>query len=134
MGVLEEEAMPAWLSQIGPIVLIFIGAVLSAAGAIWALIQSDAQQQEIIRLNEHITNAVTGGNSYPLISPVFVARHGEQGDIRFLHLAHSGNYPVYDLVVLVTDVVRLRELQAKGTPYHERVHVAVPRWHDRPRI
>ena len=109
--------MPAWLSQIGPVVLIFIGAVLSVAGAIWAQVQSDGQQQEIIRLNENITNAVTGGDSYPLISPIFVARHGEQGDIQSLFLTHKGKYPVYDLVVLVTDVLKLKELHAKGGQY-----------------
>jgi hypothetical protein len=95
-----------------------IGAVLSAVGAIWAQIQSDKQQQEIIRLNEQITKTVTGGDSHPLISPVFLARHGEQGDIRSLHLGHRGKYPVYDLVVLVTDVVKLRQLAARGGPYN----------------
>lgn len=109
--------MPSWLNQIGPIALILIGAVLSAIGAIWAQIQSDKQQQEIIRLNEQITSTVTGGDSHPLISPVFVARHGEQGDIRALHLTHKGKYPVYDLVVLVTDVLKLRELHTRGGPY-----------------
>ena len=109
--------MVAWLNQIGPIALILIGAVLSAVGAIWVQVQSDRQQQEIIRLNEQITNAVTGGDSYPLVSPVFLASHGEQGDIRSLHLRHNGKYPVYDLVVLVTDVAKLRELAARGGPY-----------------
>lgn len=109
--------MGVWLNQIGPIALILIGGVLSAVGVIWAQVQSDRQQQEIIRLNEQITNAVTGADSYPLVAPVFLARHGEQGDIRSLHLVHNGKYPVYDLVVLVTDLMKLRELAARGGPY-----------------
>lgn len=116
LGVKEYE-MSGWLNQVGPIALILIGAVLSAVGAIWAQIQSDRQQNEIIRLNEHVTEAVTGGDSHPIVSPVFWARPNEQGDIRTLHLRHSGKYPVYDLVVRVTDVTKLRELSARGGHY-----------------
>jgi hypothetical protein len=106
--------MSNFLSQFGPITLMLLGAVLSIGGAIWAQLQNDRQQSEIIRLNRHITEAVTGGDSYPVVSPVFLARHGEQGDIRRLSLMHSGKYPVYDLVLRVTDVAKLRALSKKG--------------------
>jgi len=101
----------------GPTPLIFIGAIISAAGAVWAQIESNRQSQQVLELNQKITNTVTGGNSYPNIGPVFVARHGEQGDIRYLHLAHSGQYPLYDLVVIVTDLEKMDQLQKKGAPF-----------------
>ena len=97
--------------------LIGLGAVCSAAGAIMLYIDSDRQQREIIRLNETITSTVTGGDSYPLVSPVFVAAHGEEGDIRHLHLGHHGKHPVYDLVVIAYDVVKLRELTKRKQPF-----------------
>lgn len=109
--------MLAWFNQIGPITLILIGGLLSVAGAFWAQNQNDQQQREIIRLNEQITNTVTGGDSYPLVSPVFLARHGEQGDIRSFHLAHKGKFPVYDLEARITDIAKLQELTAKHGSY-----------------
>lgn len=102
----------------GPTSLIFVGAIISAVGAVWAQIDSNRQNHEILELNQKITNTVTGGDSYPDIGPVFVAKHGEQGDIRYLHLTHFGKYPLYDLVVIVTDLEKLDQLRKRGGPYN----------------
>ncbi len=106
--------MSNFFSQFGPITFMLLGAALSICGAIWAQLQNDQQQSEIIRLNQHITETITGGDSYPIVSPVFLPRSGEQGDIRRLSLGHNGRYPVYDLVVRVTDVAKLRALSKKS--------------------
>ena len=69
--------MSSFINNFGPIALIFTGAILSAIGALWAHFESNKQSQEIIRLNTEITATVTGGDSYPEVNPVFVAKHGE---------------------------------------------------------
>ena len=100
--------MSSFINSVGPIALVFIGAILSAIGALWAHIESKKQSEEIIRLNTEITSTVTGGDSYPEVNPVFVAKHGEQGDIRKYLLHHNGKFPVYDLVVVITDIEQMK--------------------------
>jgi hypothetical protein len=102
-----------WLNQFGPTALIITGAILSLAGAMWSQAQSNKQTDEILNLNRQITDTVTGGDSYPLALPVYLAKHGEQGEIRKVVLTHHGKYPIYDLVVIVTDLIAFEKEKAK---------------------
>jgi len=111
------KPMNSFISNYGPIAVIFTGAILSAIGALWAHFDSDKQSREILRLNTEITATVTGGDSYPEVNPVFVAKHGEQGDIRKYILHHVGKFPVYDLVVVINDIDAMRDELKKESQF-----------------
>ncbi len=105
-----------WFHQFGPTALIITGAVLSLAGAVWSQAQSNKQTDEILILNKQITETITGGDSYPIANPVYLANHGEQGEIKKLVLTHRGKYPIYDLVAIITDMVAFEKEHSKKIP------------------
>jgi len=85
-------------------------------GAVWSQGQSNKQTEKILNLNEQITETITGGDSYPIAMPVYIAKHGEQGDIRKIILSHRGKYPIYDLTVIITDLIACEEEHKKEMP------------------
>ncbi|NLW92973.1 MAG: hypothetical protein GXY34_15400 [Syntrophomonadaceae bacterium] len=102
-----------WINHFGPTSLIIIGAILSLIGAIWSQEQSNKQTDNILKLNKQITDAVIGGDSYPLAMPVWEAKYGEEGEIKKICLLHEGKDPIYDLVVIITDLIAFKNEQAK---------------------
>lgn len=105
-----------WLHQFGPTALIISGAIISLAGAVWSQAQSNKQTDEILNLNKQITETITGGNSYPMASPVYLAKHGEQGEINKIILSHKGKYPIYELAVTIIDMIAFEKEKNKAIP------------------
>jgi hypothetical protein len=120
--------MFTWISNNigGPAIVIFIGVVISAVGALWATMQQTASEQElrqkneeIAKLNRKIADSITGGDSYCYF---FIGRPGHKSNIVDLMLMSKGEYPLYDVSVKIDDVEKLlklvREKQQSGDmPY-----------------
>ena len=104
-----------WLHELwNSTTIVFLGATLSAIGAIWASNnragferELRAKSEEIATLNKRIAETVTGGDSYcQLILGPRIDR-----DRVSVMLIHKGEHPLYDLSVRVVDLERLREVR-----------------------
>lgn len=109
-----------------PAIVILIGTVLAAIGALWTSYKQDqfkadlqekqrvleAKNEEIVNLNReiavlshHTTNMVTGGDSY---AHILFANNQSQTieNVRLGHifLTHEGRYPIYDLTIQIADI------------------------------
>lgn len=89
-----------------PAVLIFIGAFISAAGAMWAaqrqaISEKELRQKsdEVAELNKQIALSITGGDSFAYLIPTRVAPNAA-----VLTLVHQGKYPLYDLHIRIVDL------------------------------
>jgi hypothetical protein len=99
-----------------PMVVVFIGAFISALGALWVNQRQNAEAKrtsdlrlafekelreksdEIAKLNREIAESVTGGNSYCLIRLNPVSDTKAQ-----LLIRHHGEAPLYDLAIRIHD-------------------------------
>ena len=97
------------LSNIGgPAILIFIGVLISATGAIWASIEQSKSESflreksdEIANLNKEISKSITGGDSFAYLVPTVLAGSNYPESLMILH---KGKYPLYDLGMRVVDL------------------------------
>lgn len=92
----------------GPAILIFIGVLISASGAIWASIEQTksesnlrAKSDEIAELNKEISKSIIGGDSFAYLTPTVLAGSNYPESLMILH---QGNYPLYDLSLRVVDL------------------------------
>lgn len=97
----------------GPTILIFIGGIITAIGAVWASLEQnkasssiDAKNQEIIELNREIRESITGGNSFCYIRPT-------TNTPPIITVEHSGSHPLYDVSCRITDVDEHKTVFAK---------------------
>src|SRR5882762_1540173 len=88
----------------GPTILIFIGGIIAAIGAVWASYDQNTankkleqKNEEIARLNRETANAVTGGDSYCYLMPI--ANIPEM-----VTVIQKGEFPLYDVSVRVVDL------------------------------
>ena len=88
----------------GPTIVIFIGGIIAAIGAVWAAYDQNKsteqlrqKNEEIARLNQETANAVTGGDSFCYLMPL--GNHPEMA-----LLIHNGKYPLYDVSVRIVDL------------------------------
>ena len=88
----------------GPTILVFVGALLSAVGAVWAGIDQnknsrklDEKNEEIARLSREIANSVTGGPTVCYLAPM-------GGSPNIVTLVSSGDFPLYDVSVRIVDL------------------------------
>jgi hypothetical protein len=104
----------------GPTLVVFLGALISAAGAFWfsserirgqrelRLLNEEiaAKSDKIAELSEQIRGEVTGGDSFAYVS----ARADSGADRVILTVIHQGKYPLYDLAARVVELTT----QGKG--------------------
>lgn len=101
-------SLPVWLT--------FFGALLTAVGAFWTTVQSDADQKklnqeirerdetiieksaEIARLSQDALKSVTGGDAFAELMPTFY----KNNKISFMVMNNS-KYPLYDLQIKILD-------------------------------
>ena len=83
-----------------PVILVFIGAIIAAVGALWTSLQQAqferelrAKSDEIAELNRTIVASVTGGNSFCYLA--FALGDGTTNSFPLM-LVHEGDYPIYD--------------------------------------
>ena len=95
--------------DLAPAVVILIGVLISALGAVWAAVkQNSAEQQlraksdEIAELNRQIAGSVTGGESFECLT-FTPSGHSDRVAILFVH---QGKYPLYDVVARVADLAK----------------------------
>jgi hypothetical protein len=102
--------MFAWISNNigGPAIVIFIGVLISAAGALWASMQQTASEQtlrlknkEIAELNRSIAHSITGGDSFCYLA--FSLPDNEQSQ-SLITAVHKGEYPLYDVNIRIVDL------------------------------
>lgn len=113
----------------GPATLIFIGALISATGAIWASIEQSKSEKalreksdEIAELNKEISKSITGGDSFVYISP----SHLTGSDFpESLMIVHQGKHPIYDLSIRVVDVDDFNAELAKPEGHKNLLNVGV---------
>ena len=93
-----------------PAVLMFIGALISAAGAIWAsqrqvISETELRHKsdEIAELNKQIAAAITGGDSFAYMVLTYLKNAENPRPV----LLHQGEYPLYDLNVRIVDLALL---------------------------
>jgi cell division protein FtsL len=102
-----------------PMLLIFLGAILSAIGTIYATIKQNQEKlqsatqkaeferelrlktEEIAELNKNIAETLTGGNSYCYL---LITYPQFRRDVANLTLMHEGKYPLYDVQIKIDDV------------------------------
>jgi len=87
--------------------LMFIAALIGAAGALWAAREQTVSErelkkknEEIVELSRQIAYSLTGGNSYCYL--VF-SLHPESPLAR-LNIVHAGQFPLYDVSVRIVDL------------------------------
>lgn len=117
-----------WFSQHigGPTVLIFIGALISATGALWASVEQTKSErylkeknQEIADLNKQISMSITGGDSFCYIGHPL---DGSQGDKLLPAIVQQGEYPLYDVNLRIVDLEKSDLLQKNGLSFVEAMN------------
>jgi hypothetical protein len=97
------------INNIGvPAILILIGALISATGAVLASIDQSKSERalrqksdEIATLNKQISQSITGGDSFAYLGPSYVSGGAFPES---LMLIHEGKFPVYDVSFRVVDL------------------------------
>jgi hypothetical protein len=95
VGALIVAVGLAFTVQGWPRYVIVCGSVLTAIGGLWFTIYQVSYQ--------------TGGESFAYIEPAFVYPITPKDYIVTTYLMHKGQYPLYDLIVRVTDIEKLDE-------------------------
>lgn len=120
--------MLEWFSQHigGPAILIFIGALVAATGALWASVEQTKSEKylkeknlEIADLNKQISMSITGGDSFSYIG---LPLNGSQGDKLLPAIVQQGQYPLYDVNVRIVDLEKSDSLQKKGLSFIEAMN------------
>ena len=105
--------MFTWISNNigGPAILIFIGALISATGAIWAARQQIASERELKQKNEEITElskqisySITGGDSFCYLA--FQLPENCSNNNAMAVIVHKGEYPLYDVGIRIVDLAK----------------------------
>jgi hypothetical protein len=95
-------------------VLVFVGALIAAIGVYmetsenWRLSGEIAKKSdEIAELNKKIVSHVTGGGSF-----CYVVMRYDNGDPDHLYLSllHKGEFPIFDVIVQLTDVDHRKQM------------------------
>jgi hypothetical protein len=109
----------------GPMVLIFLGAILGATGALWASIEQGKAQKEIKekneeigRLNQQIASTITGGDSFCYVA---LNLPEEERNSAIMMLVHEGKYPLYDVHVRIVDVHKFDLIKDKRPLFVEDI-------------
>lgn len=102
--------MLSWISNYigGPTILMFIAALIGAAGALWAAREQTVSERELKRKNEEIVElsrqiaySLTGGNSYCYLAFSLPDKNGATAR---LSIVHAGQFPLYDVRVRFLDL------------------------------
>lgn len=107
--------MNSLISQVGgPTILIFIGVIISAIGAVWAAYDQNGtskklemKNEEIITLNRKLTDSLIGGSSYCYLLP-------ESNSPSNALVEHVGEYHLYDVNVRITDLDAIKDLSVEA--------------------
>ncbi len=105
-----------WLENITPpAVIIFVGVLISAFGALWASQRQASfernlreKSEEIARLNRELANSVIGGDSFCYLvvsSPDPVTNTG------LLVVVHQGEHNLYDVHARIVDLEKFDQLK-----------------------
>ena len=102
----------------GPAIVIFIGVVISAGGAIWAAYEQSVSEnvlrtksEEIAILNKKIADSIIGGDSFAYIAPTFFK---DKNNPPYLTLVHQGEHPIYDLSIRIVDLDEFEQQVKNG--------------------
>lgn len=103
------------ITQIGgPTILIFLGGIIAAIGAVWASYEQntmsdrlDKKNEEIIRLNRDISSSITGGSSFCYITTTRDAQPATM-------LIHSGDHPIYDVSARIVDLDLFEKVKGRS--------------------
>ncbi|HLA38048.1 MAG TPA: hypothetical protein VJZ02_06255 [Candidatus Brocadiales bacterium] len=114
-----EVNIISWLTEyISPPVVIFIGAIIAATGAMWASSKQAqferelrAKSDEIADLNRTIVASVTGGDSFCYL--VFSLGDGTT-NMPPLVLVHQGKYPLYDVGIRIVDLEKFDRVKGEA--------------------
>lgn len=106
--------MSSFITQFGgSTILIFVGVLLAAIGAVWAAYDQnrfsdklDRKNEEIIALNHQINASIIGGDSYYYFIP-------EGSSPCDALVEHVGDYPIYDAFAIITDIQKVKRLTLK---------------------
>lgn len=89
-------------------IAIFVGAFISAAGALWASGQQAQFERELRVKSDDIAASITGGDSFCYLW--FVSGGGSPNE-PILMLIHQGKYPLYDVQLDILDVEKGDQLR-----------------------
>ncbi|MBZ0168231.1 hypothetical protein MELA_02294 [Candidatus Methylomirabilis lanthanidiphila] len=93
-----------WLADNGPTILVFVGAILGAAGVLWSSVQSAEKDREIARLNAEIQSQITGGDSFCYVRTTSVKPGGDP----VIVVIHKGKFPLYDVQIRIWEPAQLK--------------------------
>ena len=113
-----------------PAVVMLIGALISAAGAILAAQQQAISEKElrqksdeIAELNRQIASSITGGDSFAYIVPMFL------DNSIVLSVIHQGKHPLYDLDVRIVDLFRFEKMVKQNYSWsdmqRDEIHIRI---------
>jgi hypothetical protein len=94
-GALIVAVGLAFTIQSWPRYMIFCGSVLTAIGGLWFAIHQVSYQ--------------TGGESFAYLEPTFMYPTTPKDYLVVTYLKHQGLYPLYDLIIRVTDIEKSHE-------------------------
>lgn len=99
-------------NMIGPSILIFVGALISAIGACWASVEQNSfkeeirsKNEEIARLNREVANSVTGGDgfAYLVIGNIHPSKR-----VGFVTVVSRSEHPLYDVSARIVNLDSLK--------------------------
>lgn len=120
--------MLEWFSQHigGPPIVIFIGALIAAGGALWASVEQTKSErslkeknQEIVELSKTISKSITGGDSFAYLGHPL---DGSQGDNLTMVIVQNGKYPLYDVNIRIVDLEKISLLQGNGLSFFDAMN------------
>lgn len=105
--------MSNFINQVGgPTIVIFIGGIITLIGAVLAAVDQnrigsrlEEKNEEIIRLNHSISDAITGGDSFCFLRIYQPSSNRKLSAI----VVHSGDFPIYDVSCRIVDIDEFRK-------------------------
>jgi len=108
----------------GPGGLVAVGAMLSAVGGLWLLVQQNKferdmrrnAEENLLRTKDNLEQTqeairqITGGDSYCYYSPI----RGPATSTQRLVLFVVGQYHLFDVIAAIVDLEKQKNLQSKG--------------------
>jgi hypothetical protein len=113
-----------------PIIMVFVGALLTATGGLWVAIKANqgkinalkeqkafeeklnSKNEEIIKLNNKVFQYTVGGDNYPLIFDA-IDHNNSKCDFTISNYRSKEPLPLYDVHVLVIDLDKKKSVEER---------------------
>lgn len=88
-----------------PIILVFVGALISASGGAWLAVSQIKSSEIIESKTDEISRSITGGDAFPYFLPSF-----PRGSTQILEMMvlNESKYPLYEITARIVDINKMK--------------------------